>query len=185
MLSQAPSSQGGLSAAVGGSGSLQGHGQTLLIVLLSVLSRARLEARSWGYSTAPQPLPELETYISPCTFSHSNSLVYKKLLCYWLDFVSSSLIYSLRQMTVFSCPALRYQSPTQQHLSSLSSKPKKSKYGKPVPFHLPALWALQLTEWFSQTEKEPGDTLPGMWYVHAHLISHQHCLGHEPGERTM
>lgn len=62
-------------------------------------------------------------------------LVYRKLLCYWLDFVSSSLIYSLRQMPAFPCSALRYQSPTQQLTETptcLSSKPEKSKCGKPV-----------------------------------------------------
>lgn len=83
--------------------------QGLLIILLSLPSRARLEAataRSWGQHS-PTALPELQTYISPRPFSHSNRLLDKKLLCYWLDFVSSSLIYSPRQMPAFPCPALR------------------------------------------------------------------------------
>lgn len=176
---------GAVSAAVGGSGSLQGHGQTLLIILLSLLSRARLEARSWGHSTAPQPLPELETYISPCTFSHSKRLLYKKLLCYWLDFVSSSLIYSLRQMTAFSRPALRYQSPTQQHQDASAANLRRASMESQSHSIYQLCEPYSSQSAFAQTVKEPGDTLLGMWYVHAHLINHQHCLGHKPGERTM
>lgn len=109
-------------------------------------------------------------------------LVYRKLLCYWLDFVSSSLIYSLRQMPAFPCSALRYRSPTQQLTETptcLSSKPEKSKCGKPVSHSI-----YQLMHYYpqssAQTEKEPSATLPGMWHVHAHITSHQHCLRHKP-----
>lgn len=45
-----------------------------LIILLPLLSRARLEA-----ATAPRPLPELETYSSPCPFSHSKEVGVKEV----------------------------------------------------------------------------------------------------------
>lgn len=140
-----------------------------------------------GHSTAPRPLPDLDTYISHCPFSHPKRLLYNKLLCYCLDFVSSSLVYSLRQMPAFPCPALRYQSPTQQLTAtprSFSSKPK-SKDGKPASHSIYQLMPSSSQSACAQTEKEASATLPGMRHVHAHLTSNQHCLDHKPGERTL
>lgn len=73
----------------------------------SVSPKQRQPQQELGTQQSPTALPELQTYISPWPFSHSNKLLYKKLPCYWLDFASSSLIYSPRQMTAFPCPALR------------------------------------------------------------------------------
>lgn len=122
------------------------------------------QARSWGHSTAPRLSHSWRP--TPAPVSHSERLLCRKLFCYCLDFVSSSLIYSLGQMLPFPGPALRYQSPThsssQQHQDASAANRRRASMESqsPIPF---TAEALQLTECICSDRKGARSYTP--WNV--------------------